>query len=215
MSIANYTELQSSVSSWLHRTDVSTVAPDLIKMGENILNRKLRLMQMENVATLTTSTTDRFATLPTGFIEAIDLALYSENYPQTLTQVPLVNINSRATDIQALPHYYAISTNIIFDVISDQVYTCAFRYLKKWDIASDTTNWLLTNHPDAYLYAALTMSTTYIKNPARIPEFKGYLEEIVQDLNKLDARTRGKSKLMVEGGLRQSIRSDIFTGDML
>lgn len=216
MSIATYAELQTALGSWLHRTDTGTVAADLIKFGENLLNRKLRLFQMENVDTsIVTSTSDRFATLPTGFIEAIDLTLYDENYPQVLTQLPLSQINGRATDIQTKPHYYAISNNIIFDVKSDEAYSCALRYYKKWDIATDLTNWLLTNYPEAYLYATLSYSTTYLRDAGRIQEHRSFLNEIIKDLNRLDARTRGQARMMVEPGLRQPKRSDIQSGDEL
>ena len=216
MSITTYAELQTALSSWLHRTDVSTVAADLIKFGENTLNRKLRLFQMENVdTTITTSTSDRFATLPTGFIEAIDLTLYDDSYPQVLTQLPLSRINGRATDISTKPHYFAISNNIIFDVISDEAYDCALRYYKKFDIATDLTNWLLTNYPEAYLYATLAYSTTYLRDPGRIQEHRAFLDEIIRDLNRLDARSRGQAKMMVEPGLRMPRRSDIISGDEL
>lgn len=215
MSIATFAELQTAVSSWLHRTDVSTVVADLIKFGENHLNRKLRLFQMENAATVTTSTSDRFGTLPTGFIEAIDLTLYDDSYPQVLTQVPLSKINGRATNISTKPHYYAMSNNIVFDVTSDQAYTCSLRYYKRWDIATDLTNWLLTNYPEAYLYATLSFSPTYLRDAGRIQEHRAYLDEIIHDLNRLDARTRGNAKMMVDAGLRQPSRSDILTGDEL
>ena len=90
MSISTYAELSAAVANWTHRADLTSHIADFITLGETAINRELRLRSMENVATVNTSTSDRFATLPTGFAEIIDLALYADDYPQVLTQIPFV-----------------------------------------------------------------------------------------------------------------------------
>jgi hypothetical protein len=211
MAISTYNELQTAVADWTANTTIPAKAVDLITLGESILNRKLRLLQMENVATLSTSTSDRFATLPTGFLEAIDLTLYADSVPQTLVQVPLAVVNCRPTDIATLPRMYSITSNIVFDVKSDQVYTCSFRYYKRLDIASDTTNWVLTNNPDLYLYAAMLSAEPYLKNDGRVTLWAQMLEEGIKQLNRLDARSRGRAMLMTE--IVNTQREDITSGD--
>lgn len=212
MSIATYAELQTAIGDWLHRTDLTARIPDFIKIAESRINRELRLFSMENAATLATNTTDRFATLPTGFIEAIDLTLYTENYPQTLTQAPLVRINGRGTTVKTIPRQYSISTNIIFDVISDQVYSCSLRYYKKLDLATDLSNSVLTTYPDIYLYGALLASASYVNNDARLGTWGQLFQDSIRSANRLDARTRGKAKLMTDIGASGQ-RGDIFTGE--
>jgi hypothetical protein len=213
MSLTNYTDLQTSVASWLHRADLTAIIPDLVTLGEATINRKLRLLQMENVASLSTSITDRFATLPTGFMEAIDLSLYLDDYPQTLTQVPLSKINGNSLTDQAQPRFYAISSNIVFDVISDEVYTLSFRYLKKLDLATDTTNYVMTTYPDIYLYATLMAAEPYMKNDKRLGIWAGLLKDGIEAANRLDGRSRGKSMLTIESGMRTSYRGNIITGE--
>ncbi len=214
MSISTYAELSTAVAGWLHRTDMTAIIPDLIKMGEVTINRKLRLISMENVASLTNTTTDRFLTLPTGFIEAIDLSLYDSDYPQTLTQLPLSKINGRAQSVQAQPRFYAISTNIIFDAIPYQVYDCQLRYYKRLDIATDLTNSVLTNHPDIYLYSALMAAAPYVKNDERLTTWVQLLDDAIKSANKLDGRNRSSAMLTVEAGMRQRNvnNGDIVTG---
>jgi len=215
MSISTYSELTTSVSNWMHRSDLVSMVPDFIQLGEVMLNRDLRLASMENVSTINTSITDRFATLPTGFLEAIDLALYSDSYPQVLTQVPLSEINFRsiATGSLALPHFYAVTSNIVFDTISDQVYPCALRYYKKLDITTDLTNSVLTNSPDLYLNSAFLYASIYTKDDQRAAEFRALLSEGIKTENRKDARNKGKAMLLVEPGLRRRIAGDIFTGE--
>jgi hypothetical protein len=213
MSLTNYSDLQTSVAGWLHRADLTAIIPDFVKLGEATINRKLRLLQMENVASLTTSITDRFATLPTGFMEAIDLSLYLDDYPQTLTQVPLSKINGNSLTDQAQPRFYAISSNIVFDVISDEVYTLSLRYLKKLDLATDTTNYVMTTYPDIYLYATLMAAEPYMKNDKRLGIWAGLLKDALEAANRLDGRSRGKSMLTIESGMRTSYRGNIITGE--
>lgn len=213
MSIANYSELQTAVGNWLHDDMFTTIIPDFITIGEASLNRQLRLFQMENTATLSTSITDRFATLPAGFLELIDLAIYADDTPQTLTQVSLASINDRSLTVTGRPNFYAVSSNIVFDIISDEVYTCSLRYYKKLDIATDTTNFLLTAYPDLYLYSALLAAAPYIQDDARIGTWASMLDNAIQATNRVDARTRGKTMLGVEAGLRNSNRGDIFAGE--
>jgi hypothetical protein len=213
MSLTNYSDLQTSVAGWLHRADLTAIIPDLVTLGEATINRKLRLLQMENVASLTTSITDRFATLPTGFMEAIDLSLYLDDYPQTLTQVPLSKINGNSLTDQAQPRFYAISSNIVFDVISDEVYTLSLRYLKKLDLATDLTNYVMTTYPDIYLYATLMAAEPYMKNDKRLGIWAGLLKDGIEAANRLDGRSRGKSMLTIESGMRTSYRGNIITGE--
>jgi methyl coenzyme M reductase subunit D len=211
MSISTYAELQTAVGDWMHRADLTAKIPDFIKLGETKLNTELRVMSMENVDSISTSTTTRFGTLPTGFMEAIDLALYADNYPQTLTQVPLSEINSRATDVTTQPRFYAISTSIVFDVVSDEVYTCSLRYLKRLDIATDLTNTVLTNHPNVYLFSALLYAGIYTKDKSMIADYAQLLSDAIDKANRLDGRTRGKARLRTELGNSQ--RGDILSGD--
>lgn len=212
MSISTYNELKTAVANWLHEDTLTSIIPDFIAIGEATLNRKLRLLQMEEYATVNTSITTRFGTLPARFLELIDLALYSDGYPQTLTQTTLAKINERSNTVQALPRFYAVSSSIVFDVISDTVYPCQLRYYKKLDIASDSTNFLLTAYPDLYLYSALVASAPYINDDARINTWASMLDNAITLTNKADARSRSKTMLVTDAILNNRSNSDIFTG---
>lgn len=212
MAISNYSELQIAVADWLHDDILTPKVPDFITLGEVTLNRRLRLMQQEEVATINTSIVNRFGTLPSDFLELIDLALYSDNSPQTLTQTTLAKINEMPTNVYAMPRFYAISSSIIFDVISDESYACQLRYYKKLDIETDLTNFVLTNYPDLYLYSALLASAPYIENDARIATWASLLDSAIASTIKADGRSRGKTMLVADAGLLMRSKTDIFTG---
>jgi len=49
---------------------------------------------------------------------------------------------------------------------------------------SQTSNWLLTSHPDIYLYGALIEASPYLKDDTRIPIWEKRLETALEELNK-------------------------------
>lgn len=198
MAISTYTELKTAIASWLHEDSLTAVIPDFITIGEATLNRRLRLLNMEATASVDTNTSDRYAALPSDFSEIIDLTLYSNNYPQTIQQETLSTINGYSTTNTAIPTSYAISSNIIYNCISDQVYPATLRYFKRLDLETDTTNFLLTSNPDIYLYSALLASAPYIVDDARMGTWANLLENAISTLNKQDARNRSKVNLKLE-----------------
>ncbi len=212
MALGTYAELQSAVQDHLHRSDLSTSVVDLIKLGEVRLNREVRLLQQEEIATLACSTTTRFVTLPTGFAEAISLTLYSEEIPQALTPLSAEAMDSTISPDIAQPYYYRISNgNIEFELVADQAYVLKLRFIKKWDIATDLTNYLLTNHPDCYLYSALLASAPYIKDDNRIGVWQTMLASAIAGANRQDGRTRSKAILVSDPGLSGVGRYNILT----
>ena len=47
MAISTYTELQTAVADWLHRTDMTSVIQDCVALAEERFNRRLRTRQQE------------------------------------------------------------------------------------------------------------------------------------------------------------------------
>ena len=193
MAVSTYTELKTAVAEWLHRDGMSSRAPDFIQQGEAWLNRKLRTMDMEERYAFNMGVVNRFQSLPTGYLEL--QSLYYTNPHEEITFVE----PSRMTALingSGKPEWFTIKDGIEFDCIPSDTYACEMHYFKAMDIAGDTTNWLLTNHPDVYLYASLAAASVYVVDDARIPTIKALLNEYVQDLNDLSARKRGSQ--MVE-----------------
>lgn len=56
--------------------------------------------------------------------------------------------------------------------------------------SSNTTNWLLTYHPDIYYYALLLQCEAYIVNDQRLPIWKSALDEAIGELSALSAKQR-------------------------
>ena len=77
MSISTLAELKTALETETSRSDITW--DDYITRGEARLNRKLRLFSQETSASVTLSTGNSSASLPTGFLEHIDLFFTSDN----------------------------------------------------------------------------------------------------------------------------------------
>ena len=194
MSVSTYAELSTAVQEWLHRSGLSSRAADFIQQGEAYLNRKLRTVDMEERYSFNMTTADRLDPLPTGFLEMQSLI-----YTGTVEEIKFVEASALIPLIATgggKPEYFTIKDGLEWECTPDDTYACEMHYFKAMDIASDSTNWLLTNHPDVYLYASLASAAVYTSSDNRLSTVKQLLTEAIDDINTHDARKRGSQ--MVE-----------------
>lgn len=215
MSISTYTELQTAVGNWMNRGDLSSRIPEFIAMAESRINRRLRLLQQETLATRTygSGDTTRRVSLPTGFLELLSLAIKADTEPAT-SYVPLTykapeHIADYIIAGSGKPEVYTLRDEIEFNRTAGSDYTVRIHYLKRWDIANDTTNWLLTNVPDVYLFGALACAEPYVKNDSRMPVWKSQFDEAMAELNLLDNRSRDQTEMELDQRLSTYARYSI------
>jgi hypothetical protein len=61
--------------------------------------------------------------------------------------------------------------------------------------ADGDTNWLLTNHPDVYLYGSLVHTAPYLKDDARIALWAGLLAQAMGEIEDESTAARFGSPL--------------------
>lgn len=199
MALGTYTELKTAIATFLHRDDASTYATDLVTLGEARLNRELRLLQMEQTSSVTLTSGNNYASLPTGFLDLIDFWYNTDLFHPAY--VTIQKLEAIRTTSSVRPQAFAISNRIEFDSASDATYTMTMRHFKKFDIASDSTNWLLTNHPNAYLYTCLAEAVGLYKDDKRIPLWEAKAQGAMAEVFNLDSRARGKVTLRADDAL--------------
>lgn len=199
MSISNYTELQTAVENWLKNTGISSRVTEFISLAESKINRKLRGLQQQTQLESSYSGSSRTVSYPTGFLEMLDVhakpASQSDYYYEPVQFIPADRIWEKYYSTSGWPRWYTARENIEFNVAPDVTYTIKYHYLKKWDIENDSTNWLLTNYPDVYLYGALAEAEPYLWNDERIAIWKSLFIEAVDEVNNLENRTRDDGEL--------------------
>lgn len=206
MAITTYAELVSAVQSWLHRSDLATIAIDFVTMGEAHLNRALRTPDMEQTATVTASTSDRYASLPTRCREVLSLD-YQGDALQSVSAADAARSAQTATTGQ--PEAYAVTSRFEFDRVPDSAYALTATYIKSLDLATDDTNWLLDRHPDAYLFSALVESAPFIRDDGRLQLWMVRRDQAVSEAASSEMRRR-PSVLRTE--VPQPQRFNIYTG---
>lgn len=210
MPISTYAELQTEVADWLHQDNLTTKITTFIQLGEDHLNRKLRTVDMETRGPLTASTSSRFLSLPTGLQEAQSLFILDPRQEIEFVEASVIGDLIETETTTGIPKQFTVKDEIEFNCIPDQAYSLEMHYFKKYDLATDSTNWLLTNYPETYLYSSIVSASVYIMNDERVPGIKSMLDEMIRDINKQEARKRGSSIIQMRTEVVSSGAYDII-----
>lgn len=193
MSITNYTTLQSTVTDWLMRPDL-TGAPvqSLIQAAEGSLKRDHRVRRLVSGSPFSVSAAS--TALPAG-IYAIE-SIYHDGPVkwgpvQIVSSQALAGVNAARAGATGAPTHGAViegtypAKNLLVAPVPDGTYALKLTY---WEgLASLSggapTNWLLLAHPDIYLYAVLAESAPYLKDDERLMVWKSQLETKLEELH--------------------------------
>ena len=190
MALANYTDLQASVADFLNRSDLTSVIPDFVTLTEADLNRALRVREMSVRTRAPIS--EQYVKLPVDFLGMRNIELVTS--PVTpLEYRNLQNLDAhRRSDPTGKPIYYSITqNNIEFAPVPDSEYTLEIVYYQKIPaLVDNATNWLLDNHPDAYLYGSLMQSAPYLQADERIGIWAGRYQQILDQITASDEKAR-------------------------
>jgi len=106
MALATYSELVSTVESYLARSDLTSVIPTFVMLAQQRMTRDLRTREMLNVVTTTASSSN--VQLPSDFLEMRELH-FQGNPPITLEyESPDKFFRDLLTTTSGLPYYYTI-----------------------------------------------------------------------------------------------------------
>jgi hypothetical protein len=201
MALSTYTELKAAVADYLHRANLTAQVVDFITLAESEINTDVRMRKQESDETLTLSSGATTVALPTRYSEPIrlDIVIAGQDNRE-LTYVPPAQLTVQATTGSACePDYWTINAgNIQVPAPTDQSYTLLFKMLADFDIASTSTNALLTKYPGIYLYGALLQAAPYMANDKRVATWATMYSNLVDKANKKEARTRKLATLNTE-----------------
>jgi hypothetical protein len=171
MSITNYSDLQSTIASYLARTDLTAQIPDFIQLAETRLRRELRLRQMLKVVTTTTTADDGTVELPSDFLQMRDLHI-NTNPIQVVEYISPSNFyrNTWSTSVGLPRQYTILAQEFQFAPAPDTNYTLQMMYYAAPPYLSSTnpSNVFLANCPDLLLYGALGEAAPYLMDDGRL-----------------------------------------------
>ena len=165
MALTSYSTLKTSIANWLNRTDLTDeIADDFIVLTEADLNSKLRIRKMVTQTTITIDSETE--SLPTGFLQVRNFYILSGGTKHSLRYVSPSHMDQlRGTSTSGTPEVYTILGDTFrFSPKPDTSYTGYINYYKKFDALSvtNTSNWILTDHPAIYLYGSLYHAANFL-----------------------------------------------------
>lgn len=171
MALSTYADLQSTVASYLARDDLTSMIPTFIAMAELRLNRDLRIRQMLNVATTTTTSGDPTVQLPSDFGIIRDIHLNTNPIATLQYNSPSAFYRNDKPSTIGQPKFYTILANELqLAPVPDGEYELQMLYYVDVPALSNTntTNVFMTTCPDLLLYAALGEAEPYLMNDVRL-----------------------------------------------
>ena len=200
MAITTYTTLQQAISDWLNRADLTQQVPDFIALAESTLNKSIRSTYMVQLTTLSVSSSAQRVAVPSDMLEPIYLQVTSTTASplEQITPQQLITLRRARLRSAATPAFFAVmGRNFEFAPIPSATTSIDCTYYQKIPaLASNSTNWLLTNYPDLYLYTSLMHAAPFLKDDARAQLFNSMLsQQIAQAVQQNDMVTMDGMKV--------------------
>ena len=203
MAITTNSELNTAVANWLSRADLTSRIPEFIALFEAKFNRDMRVPQQER-RNESFSIDAEYVNVPTDFLELRSMFVTSSGVRYPVNQMPPSQESEFYSTGSGVPQFVSVSGHTTADGTMafrfapppDGTYTATIVYYAKLpalNSTTQTTNWLLTNYPDAYLYGALLEAAIFIAEDQRIPMWKAAYDMATGSLNRAANRARWSS----------------------
>lgn len=190
----NYGQLKTAIASWVNHGAATASIPDFVKLAEAEIRRDVRVSAMES--------------LETGVLAAGAIALpadYLDARRFVVNGLPCDYITPEEFQDQTFQQsrqncYTRIGTTLY--VINGGVQSYSLIYRSAFASLSDDadTNWLLTNAPDVYLFAALKHAAIYLKDAAAAQGYEGVYQAAKDKTNSADKAG------LIQGSMRMRAR---------
>ena len=195
-----WAELKATLANWLARDDLSAIEiPEAIALAERRFQRTLFAPEREATADLVVNAEAvslpadlwgvraiHLATDPRTVLEPMSLGELRDHYPAAAT---------------GRPQNYAIrGEQILFGPAPDASYVGKLTYIQAIPAlgAGQATNWLLTDHPDAYVHGALAELHLLLHDEERAAIHERVLQRIAAEIAaSTQRRTSGGAPIRV------------------
>ena len=158
-----YDELKTQIADFLNRSDLTSKLDFFIDATEGELNRRLRTKDMVVRATATADS--QYLSLPTDWLEAINIEITSGDFTPLLQQsIESLDVYRKANDnTSGQPVFFSVVDKTLeLAPTPDTSYTLQLTYYASIAALSstNTTNFVSTGHPDAVSYTHLRAHET-------------------------------------------------------
>jgi hypothetical protein len=189
MAIGTYSELKTAIAGELNRADLTTKIAEFIELAEAGMRKDVRLRGASGITRSTLSVSSQFTSLPSGFRGFVSVNIDGDADklvqfvdPYTLDEVRIAQPTGVPT------HYTIIGTEMEVAPVPTEATTFEIAYHSSLTALSDsaTTNWMLTDNPDIYLYGALIRAAHYLHEDERIGVWRDLYEGACNDFERAE-----------------------------
>lgn len=187
--LATYQDLQTAIAKYMNRTDLGDVIPGFIAIAESRIGMTLRASQMLKHATLVQAAGTASIALPVDWLEWDKLFLKGKDdqlsYAPYRYFMQLLDDGNTANCGQ-----YAMEGGNLFvggpipvGGLALNVEVSYYAAVPPLAQAATQTNWLMTAHPEVYLYGGLVSGWQYVLDEQRAAANGGLFDSAVQLIN--------------------------------
>lgn len=196
--ISTYAELQDAVKAWMLRSSTDLVVTtaqvkNYISLCEAEMNRELRVRELEDTEDMSTVADQNYITLPTDFRKVKNFEFDSAPYDLEFLSTKSELRRKWGTESGRPRSFTIFGDRIYLSPTPDAIYTLDFDYYKKVPALTDvtmTTNDILTNYPDVYLYGALRHGYMQIKDSKNKAEAESNYVAMIDRIKQSDIESR-------------------------
>jgi len=215
--ITDYASLVAEALSDAHFASAELVSkmPALVQRANLRINRRLRPQAGDKEVTLVSTPGGRYLPLPANY--SIPRALWLEAF---VPRRKLVYRDAETLNFVPIPNYpvrWTIDgTQIGLDKPALAAYNFTFRYSDNLllDATTNTTNWLLANYPDIYLFRLVMEMATFVRDPEAFALYSTQYEGVVKEYeDNIQAGPTALNQLSTDAGARSpDTRFTIYEG---
>ena len=193
MALGNYTELKAAVADWAGRTDLTTpIDYDFLIICEAEMRRRIRRTTKTSTIYVSAAEIDP----PSDMAEPIALILetgnaYNDVPLKIVTPQKLAEVKAMYGGVSGIPTHVAYyNSKFQFAPEPNQSYDCTVIYAMQFTAlsGSNTTNAILTDAPDIYLFGCMWALTLYLEHDERTPVFKARFDAAIDQYNEVRQR---------------------------
>jgi len=202
MAILTYSDLQTSIASFLARTDLTAQIPDFIKLAESRMSRELETRSQEKRVQATLTAGNEYISLPTDMREIRSVKLNTS--PLTILEYKSptqIDSDYSTTGLNKPDAYSVVGSDLKLRPVPDSAYVAEIIYIGDIEAlsATNTTNNILTRHPDAYLSGSLVEAYTYLMDEQRAQVYDQKFSRAIEEIRKDEQRAQyGSGTLKIQ-----------------
>lgn len=191
MSLDTYTNLKAYIANNLSRTDLTAEIVDAIALAEAKMQRQLRAQDMET-KTAAFSITSEYMAVPADYLEVRSFSIQASPR-RALTYLSDELMDSTDASTGNVKFFNSSGGYFRFAPAPSGTFTATLNYYAKiTPLATTSPNWILTKHPDLYVYGTMLelVAGKIQADPTQISLWKAGWDETIALIQKHNNHNR-------------------------